>query len=259
MPANTVGFIGGGRIARIILGGWQRAGFTPAEVVVSEPNAQSLEKLRAIYPAVRNTPDAPWLLGQMECVIVAVHPPAVADALRPLAGHLRPDAVVLSLAPKVTLSRLSELLGGFAGVARAIPNAPSLVGEGYNPVALGASLDEAGREEVLSLLRPLGACPVVPEEHLEAYAVLTAMGPTYLWFQLQQLRELGRSFGLPPADVDAGVAATVGGAARALLGSGLDPADVLDLVPVRPLQEDEEAIRAAYRTRLGAIYQKLRG
>ncbi len=259
MPANTVGFIGGGRVARIILGGWQRAGIAPAEVLVSEPNGEALKKLQGHYPAVRTTPDAPWLLAQMECLIVAVHPPAVADALKPLAGRLRPDAVVVSLAPKVTVSRLVTLLSGFARVARVLPNAPSLVGEGYNPVSFGPGLDAAGRETVLSLLRPLGACPVVPEEHLEAYAVLTAMGPTYLWFQLQQLRELGRSFGLAPADVDGGLAAMVTGAARTLLGSGLDPAEVLDLIPVRPLQDDEEAIRTAYTTRLGATFQRLKG
>jgi pyrroline-5-carboxylate reductase len=99
----------------------------------------------------------------------------------------------------------------------------------------------------------------VPEEHLEAYAVLTAMGPTYLWFQLQQLRELGRSFGLPAAEVDGGLAAMATGAVRTLFTSGLSAEEVMDLVPVRPLRDDEEAIRTAYRGRLTGTYQKLVG
>jgi len=259
MVAHTVGFIGGGRIARIILGGWQRAGLTPAEVVVSEPNADALGKLKRQHATVRTTPDAPWLLGQMEVVFVAVHPPAVADALKPLAGHLRADTVVVSLAPKVSIARLAAALDGFSRIARTIPNAPSLVCAGFNPVSFGPHLDEAGREKVLSLLRPLGACPEVPEDHLEAYAVLTAMGPTYLWFQLQKLRELGQSFGLPPADVDAGLAAMVTGAAQTIFASGLSAEEVMDLVPVKPMQDDEEVIRTAYNNRLTGIYQKLKG
>ena len=167
---------------------------------------------------------------------------------RPLAGKLRPDAVVVSLAPKVSIARLSEALGGFGRVARTIPNAPSLVGAGFNPVAFGPGLPEDARRDLLELLGPLGACPVVPGGHLEAYAVLTAMGPTYLWFQLQQLRELGRSFGLPAADVDAGLAAMATGAARTLFASGLSAEEVMDLVPVRPLRDDEEAIRTATGT-----------
>jgi hypothetical protein len=39
----------------------------------------------------------------------------------------------------------------------------------------------------------------------------------------------------------------------------LSPEEVIDLIPVRPLQNDEETIASAYRTRLTAIYQKLSG
>jgi pyrroline-5-carboxylate reductase len=258
MSANTVGFIGGGRIARIILGGWKRAGFLPAEVVVSETNAETLEKLTAQFPTVRSTPDASWPLGQMEFIFVALHPPVLLDALKPLAGHLRNDAVMVSLAPKVTVARLTEALGGFNRVARAIPNAASFVGAGFNPVSFGPGLDETGREQVLRLLRPLGACPVVQEEHLEAYAVLTAMGPTYFWFQFQQLREVGRSFGIAPAELDAALAAMVVGAAQTFFGSGLSAQDVMDLVPVKPMHDAEEAIRIAFKSRLSEIYQKLK-
>jgi hypothetical protein len=40
----------------------------------------------------------------------------------------------------------------------------------------------------------------VPEEALEAYAILAAMGPTCFWFQWQTMRELAAAFGLVPAD-----------------------------------------------------------
>jgi len=258
MATNTVGFIGGGRIARIILGGWKQAGFTPAEVVVSEPNAEALEKLKAQFPAVRSTPDAPRLLRQMECIFIAIHPPVLLDALKALGGRPRDDALVVSLAPKVTVARLTEALGGFARIARSIPNAPSLIGAGFNPVSFGPGLDAAGRQQVLSLLRPLGACPVVSEEHLEAYAVLSAMGPTYFWFQFQQLRELGLSFGLAPGDLDDALAETVTGAAQTFFRSGLNAQEVMDLVPVKPLHDAEEAIRNAFKSRLAEIYRKLK-
>jgi pyrroline-5-carboxylate reductase len=259
MSAKSVGFIGGGRVARVILGGWQRAGQMPAEVVVSEPDAAAVEQLKARFPAVRHTLDAPGVIGRMERIFVAVHPPALLDALQPLAGHLRPDAVVVSLAPKVPIARLVRALGGFERIARAIPNAPSLVGAGYNPVAFGPGLGERERESVLELLGPLGACPVVPEEHLEAYAVLTAMGPTYLWFQIQQLRELGASFGLSGEAVDQGLEAMIVGTAKTLFASGLSAQEVIDLVPVKPLHQDEENIRAALKARLSGMFQKLKG
>lgn len=258
MSANTVGFLGGGRVVRILLAGWARAGRMPVEVAVHDPNPEAIARLQAHFPEIRATPDA-WLLGQMSRVMVAVHPPILLDSLRPLADTLRPDAVVVSLAPKVKIARLVEALGGFGRIARCIPNAPSLIGAGFNPVAFGTGLPEDDRHALLEFLGPLGACPAVPEEHLEAYAVLTAMGPTYLWFQLEELRGLGRSFGLPGEAIDTGLEAMAAGAVHTLLASGLRAEEVMDLVPVKPLHEEEEVIRRTYRTRLDGLYRKLIG
>ncbi len=45
MADKTMGFIGGGRVARILLGGFKRAGTLPRHVVVSDTYAQVLDAL----------------------------------------------------------------------------------------------------------------------------------------------------------------------------------------------------------------------
>ena len=90
-------------------------------------------------------------------------------------NRLRPEALVVSLAPKITLARLTEMLGGFDRLARVIPNAPSLIGVGYNPIAFSTALSELDRTMFSGLLSPLGDCPEVAESKLEAYAMLVAM------------------------------------------------------------------------------------
>jgi pyrroline-5-carboxylate reductase len=156
------------------------------------------------------------------------------------------------------VAKLTELLGGFARLARVIPNAPSLVNFGFNPVAFGAALTTADKAELTALLSPLGECPEVAEGKLEAYAVLTAMGPTYLWFQLQALREAAVGFGLSEAEITPALKRMVCGAARTLLESGLSPSEVVDLIPVKPLAEMEPQVAEMYRTRLPAIHQKIK-
>jgi len=98
----------------------------------------------------------------------------------------------------------------------------------------------------------------VPEGSLEAYAVLSAMGPTYLWFQLQALREVAAGLGLTAAQITPALKRMVCGATRTLLESGLSPDEVLDLVPVKPLAEMESQVTEFYRTRLPAIHQKIK-
>lgn len=257
MSPRSIGFIGGGRVTRFMLDGWARSGVLPASIVIGDPSSEVRALAQQRFPAVRV--DAGNLApAAQDLVFLAVHPPAIGEALTGIQGGLRPDTIVVSLAPKATLARLQVGLAGFGRLARCIPNAPSMVGQGLNPVAFGQELPAPERDAVLGLLRPLGACPEVPEAHLEAYAILAAMGPTYLWPQLYELTDLGLAFGLDRPTALAAVAAMVEGTARTMVDSGLDEPAVLDLVPVHPLREQAATWRQQYREVLAALHAKLR-
>jgi pyrroline-5-carboxylate reductase len=251
---TSVGFVGAGRITRIMIEGWVRAGRLPERIVVSDAGTDACRWAETV-PAV-TIGDAAQAAAQ-DVVILSLHPPVMGETLPLLAPHLRPGAVVLSLAPKLKFAKLAELLGGFARLARQNPNAPSIVNRGYNPIAFAPGLDRAARDGLLALLTPLGATPVVDEATIETYAVISAMGPTYLWHQMVLLRDLAVRFGLSPEAAREAVAAMVHGAAATLLESDLPQERVLDLVPVKPMAADEEAIAALYRSRLEPFHAKL--
>jgi pyrroline-5-carboxylate reductase len=257
MHSHTVGFVGGGRITAILLEGLGGREVALDRVTVSDTSTEALAKLAVRFPAIATTADNSQAAG-CERVFVALHPPALKAVLPELAPHVRRDAVVVSLAPVVTLAQLSQLLGGFTRLARVVPNAPSIVGAGFNPVAFADGLPAGARAEIEALLERLGAHPVVPEDTLEAYAILAAMGPTYFWFQWQQLRDLAGSFGLPARDADRALRAMLDGAVRTLFDSGLSAAQVMDLVPVKPLAESEPQILQVYRDVLSRLHAKLK-
>jgi pyrroline-5-carboxylate reductase len=257
MSDRSVGFVGGGRVTRIFLEGWKRAQKMPSKVLVSDCNAEALGKLRMRFPEVETT-TANGEAAVQEVVFVAVHPPVVAEVVAGMRGVLKPRALVVSVAPKFTVAKLRGLLGGFERLARVIPNAPSIVNFGFNPVVFGPALTAADKDEIMDLLRPLGECPEVTEAKLEPYAVLTGMGPTYLWFQLQTLREVAAGFDLTDAEIVPALKRMVCGGARTLLESGLTPAEVMDLIPVKPLAEMEPQVAEMYRTCLPALLEKIR-
>ena len=142
---------------------------------------------------------------RQDVTFLAVHPPAMSAVVGALRGRTGTATIIVSLAPKLSIRDLSGRLGGFERLARVIPNAASMVGAGFNPVSLSSMLSPMDRERLLSLLRVLGQAPEVPEADLEAYAVLTAMGPTYFWPQWQALREVARGIGLSDVAADAGL------------------------------------------------------
>jgi pyrroline-5-carboxylate reductase len=258
MHFHTIGFIGGGRITAIFLEALGRRDLALGRVTVSDTSAEVLARLKERFPAITTTGDNAGAASR-ERVFLALHPPALKAVLHELAPRVRKDAVVVSLAPVLTLARLSEMLGGFTRLARVLPNAPSIARAGFNPVAFADGLPSDARAEIEALLDGLGVHPVVPEDALEAYAILAAMGPTYFWFQWQALRDLAASFGLAPAEADRALRAMLDGAVRTFFDADLSPEQVLDLVPVKPLAEAEPQIRQVYLDVLPRLYAKLKG
>lgn len=252
---QSVGFIGGGRVTRILAGGWRRAGTLPERLLVHEPNRDALNALEAEIPGMAVV--TAQAASTADVVFVALHPPAVLAAISEVKAFLRRDAILVSLAPKITIAAL-EHAAGTSRIARTIPNAPSLIGRGYNPVVFGRGVDDAARRTLSELFAPWGQAPEVAESELEAYAILTAMGPTYFWYQWQALRDLASQFGLTAAATDAALHAMLDGALRTLLDAGLSPAATMDLIPVKPLAELEPSVAAAYRTVLPALHAKIR-
>jgi len=99
----------------------------------------------------------------------------------------------------------------------------------------------------------------VPDEQLEAYAILTAMGPTYFWYQFEELEMLGAGFGLDRTTTRHALSQMLHGSVKTYFESGMSAEQVIDLIPVRPLEASENDVREAYRTRLRGLHDKLTG
>jgi len=258
MTKQGIGFIGGGRITQILLGGLKRVDQLPSRIVVSDSDVTALERLKKEFPTITVAQNANGRAAEQDLVFLALHPPAMGAVLADIKANLKAQALVVSLAPKWTMAKLSEALGGFGRLARAIPNAPSIVNRGYNPLCFSGLLSDSERRDFHALFDLWGAAPEVPEETLEGYAIVAGMGPTYLWYQLYQLVGLGESFGLSPEAAHAAMAGMVDGAVRTMIDAGLAPSAVMDLVAVKPLAALEASVKEAYATTLSDLYRKLK-
>jgi pyrroline-5-carboxylate reductase len=259
MKFKSLGFIGGGRITNIILEGLARKEKQPEKVFVSETNPEVSAKLQARYPSLDMSAGDVKGPASATLVFIALHPPAVMATLDGIKKHLHEDAIIVSLAPKLSITQLSSGLGGFSRIVRMIPNAPTVINKGYNPTAFSPTFTREEKKEIRKFMEILGDCPEVDEEHLEAYAILTAMGPTYLWFQLEELKSLGMSFGLSAKEAEKALGKMVKGAVKTLFDSNRSATEVMDLVPVKPIGEEEGTIRNIYQSKLNALYTKLKG
>jgi len=258
MLKKELGFIGGGRATRIILGGLEKAGKMPLSVVVSDKDGSVLLELKERFPLITIAlNDNRSAAASRDIVFISVHPPAFKAVAEEIRSSLNLDVIIISLMATVSIARLGEEFGGIEKILRMTPNAPSIVNAGFNPIAFSGGLTEAEKGEVVNMLSILGKCSVVAEEKLESYAILTAMGPTYLWFQLYELERLGREFGLSEREVENAISDMAIGAVKTMRESGLSAEEVMDLVPIKPIGEGEDMIKELYRTSLRALHERL--
>lgn len=256
MKATSLGFIGGGRITKIFLQAFanKKVEFNP--VVVFDTNADVLVELKKQFPNII-VAETPEQAAQQPNVFIALHPPMIMETLGKIAETVSTDALVISLAPKITIEKMASKLKT-QNIGRMIPNATSYINEGYNPVAFAPDFNEGKKAEILDLIQLLGVAFEVTENKLEAYAILSAMLPTYFWFQWKELIGLGDPMGLSEEESNAAIQQTLQAAMKLYFESGLSPEQVMDLIPVKPIGESQGQITEIYQDKLLGLFEKIK-
>jgi len=215
-----------------------------------------LANLKKQFPEVEAA-DAKTAAGQ-NIVFISLHPPVVMDTLEIINGDVKKDSIVISLAPKISLAKLSMKLDHVKKLIRLIPNATSFINKGYNPVTFSGGFTKAEKKEILDMLSFLGHTFEVAEEKLESYAIMSAMLPTYFWFQWKELAEIGQKIGLNEDESKNSIHETLIASLDLMYKSGLTPKEVIDLIPVKPIGEHELQIAEIYNTKLIGLFEKIK-
>ncbi len=258
MENKSISFIGGGRITAIFLTAFERSEITFKEVSVMDINGEVLMDLDARFPFIKVYSDINPDLLNADYIFIAVHPPVIAETLEKIRAGICKESIIISLAPKFTIDKISTLLGGFNRVVRLLPLASSIIGEGYNPVGFSKSISNDCKQNLLNMFGAFGQTIEVAENKIEAYAMIVAMGPTYLWFQYYKLIELAKSFGMDEHEANEAVKQMLDATFKTMFDSGLTKEQVFDLIPVKPIGEHEQEILKIYDEKLTGLFQKIK-
>jgi pyrroline-5-carboxylate reductase len=188
MKPTTIGFIGGGRITRIFLQGFKNKAVEFNSIKVYDHNPDTVEALKTEFPEVERT-ESPADAAKAEVVVIAVHPPVVMEILDKIAGTVNEKSYVISLAPKITIAKITDKLK-IANVIRMIPNATSFINRGYNPVVYHEAMLKKERKFIKKLFNPFGRTFRTEEYKLEGYAIVSGMLPPISGFSGRNLKIL---------------------------------------------------------------------
>lgn len=226
MKDIPIAFIGGGNMARSLIGGLVAGGHNPDHIWVAEPDASQREFLRGRY-GVHTGIDNPEIAARAEVIVLAVKPQLLQDVARRLASAIQiRQPLVISIAAGVREPDLRRWLGGGSpALVRTMPNTPALVGSAASALFANEFVSEERRQLAESLLRAVGVTVWVDDESLlDAVTALSGSGPAYFFLVMEALERAALDLGL-----DADVARlltlqTAFGAAKMALESVESPA-----------------------------------
>ena len=169
LESLSIALIGGGNMARGIIGGLIGKGARPASIIVSEPLEASRQALVSAF-GVRVTADNAEAVRDAQVVVLAVKPQLMSGVARALAPALRANRpLVISVAAGIRADRLQHWLGAGIPLVRSMPNRPALIGAGASGLYADASLPEASRRLAEQVLASTGLTVWVKnEEQIDA-------------------------------------------------------------------------------------------
>ena len=253
---QSIGFIGGGRVTRILLQAFKNKNVQFSKIVVTDTNPDVSGNLKKSFPDIQV--DNVSVAASQNIVFISLHPPVVMDTLELIKGSTNSNTILISLAPKITIGKIASKLSQVKNIVRLIPNATSFINEGYNPVSFSSDFISNEKKQVFDLLRFMGNTFEVPEEKLESYAIMSAMLPTYFWFQWKVLAEIGQKIGLSEKESNDSINDTLIASLNLMFKSGLKTTEVMDLIPVKPIGEHEAQIIEIYKAKLIGLFEKIK-
>lgn len=248
-----IAFIGGGNMARSLIGGLVRAGARGAQMTVVEPNSELRAALAHDFGVAVHAQGVDAAL-EAQALLLAVKPQVmkpVCEALRECVQATKP--LIVSIAAGIRIEQIDRWLGGDQAIVRCMPNTPALIGAGASGLCANARVSAPQRELAQRILAAAGTSEWIADEALmDTVTALSGSGPAYFFLLVEALEEAAVAQGLPRESARALATQTCLGAGRMLRESGEAPATLRQRV-TSPNGTTQAAIESFEASDLRAI------
>lgn len=225
-----LGFIGAGNMGGAIIGGIVKNGIAePSEIIVADAYKPSLEAAAERY-GVNTTADNTEAAAA-DMLFLCVKPGVIYNVIKEIAGSVRPETVVVSIAAGQSIGKLTEAFGNEAvKLVRVMPNTPALAGEGMAAVSPNRNMTAEETHKVMDIFNSLGRAECVPESLMDAVTAVSGSSPAYVFMFIEAMADAAVQGGMPRQQAYTFAAQSVLGSAKMVLETGKHPGELKDMV-----------------------------
>lgn len=225
-----LGFIGCGNMAQAMLRGILAKGiYKKEEIIVSRRSEGELKRIREEL-GVHTTSDNRKAAGEADVLVLAVKPYQFAEVIPEIAGVIREDALVISIAAGQTIANIEGMFGKTIRLVRTMPNTPALVMAGATGMCFNKNCTEEDRERAVTLFESFGVVAVVEEKLIDTVIGVSGSSPAYVFLFIEAMADAAVADGMPRAQAYELAAQSVMGSAKMVLETGKHPGELKDMV-----------------------------
>ena len=187
-------FIGGGNMAKALIGGLISKGVNNRDIKVIDPDAKARKECESLYE-LKTFTNHKNSGCDANVTILAVKPNLVHEALTGF--NTKDRGLLISVAAGIKISTLEGLIGLNKPIVRSMPNTPPLIGKGATVVKSNTNVNEDQKKMVEDLFGAVGIVRwIESEEDLDAVTAISGSGPAYFFLFAEMIEKAAIRIGL---------------------------------------------------------------
>ncbi|PWK12539.1 pyrroline-5-carboxylate reductase [Psychrobacter immobilis] len=224
---KKISFIGGGNMAQALISGLVSCGVKPSLITVADPSSEAREQLAAKgLNTVDPTADAKAAVIDADIVVLAVKPQVMKAVVSSFADILDKQ-LVISVAAGLSTELLSDMLGGYDNIVRAMPNTPAMIQMGATGLYGTDNISAEQKQLATAVMEASGLVMWVDnEEHMHAVTAVSGSAPAYMFYFIESMVDGAVALGLDKEQASALAMQTMLGAAKMAMNSEDAPAEL---------------------------------
>ena len=224
---KKISFIGGGNMAQALISGLISCGVKPSLITVADPSSDAREQLAAKgLNTVDPTADAKAAVIGADIVVLAVKPQVMKAVVSGFADALDKQ-LVISVAAGLSTALLSNMLGGYSNIVRAMPNTPAMIQMGATGLYGTDDISAEQKQLATAVMEASGLVMWVEDEaHMHAVTAVSGSAPAYIFYIIEAMVDGAVALGLDKEQASALAMQTMLGAAKMAMGSKDAPSEL---------------------------------
>lgn len=231
MKKLSIAFVGGGHLARSLLGGLAAHGFDMSAVCVSDCDISQLAEIKQHWPEVQTYDSNLQAVTNAILVLACVKPNEMRAVCADIGELLaKQSCVLVSPAAGVTIDLLDGWTQSRLAIIRCMPNTPVAVGCGMTALYANARASDEHKKIANRVFEAVGTTIWLENEaQIHLVTALSGSGPAYFFRFLTAFEQAACELGCPPHTAKILALNTFSGAAKLAFEHG-DPSTLIEQV-----------------------------